>query len=267
MQLSSKMCQRDTCHWKLFKSRSVSGARMEPFKSLVWLSHRWDRSFSTPFHAVFSLWLPEEDCRSFSNGLCDEVCPCLWKKTETHQVGLWLKVWMCFSVWPQSFGIKYLQWSRWFKSWHFCTCVWTEDGVSWSCVYDSFKDGLSRFHTWISSDVQFCCWCALSLSLTKQHHSTLFTHKGCSTSVGQPASCAGSFTDPLLTSMVVIPLWSCQKVPDTFWCGAAWGAEILCIIRRAGQALERERGFSSCGLLPSTNSSAICCHKKSICLI
>lgn len=30
-------------------------------------------------------------------------------------------------------------------------------------------------------------------------------------------------------------------MPDTFWCGTARGAEILCIICRAGQALKRER--------------------------
>lgn len=173
--------------------------------------------------------------------VCDQVSPCLWKKTETHQAGFWLEVWMCFSVWPQSFGIKYLHWSRWFKSWHFCTYVWIEDGVSWSCVYDSFKDELSRFYAWIASDVQFCCWCSSSLSLTKQHHRTLFTHKGCSTSVGESASCAGSFTHPLSNSMVIIPLWSCQKVPDTFWCGKR-KEQKFCALFAGLDRLWRERG-------------------------
>lgn len=39
---------------------------------------------------------------------------------------------------------------------------------------------------------------------------------------------------------------------------------VLCL---QSQPAPEERSFSSNGLLPFTNSSAICCHKKSICLL
>lgn len=212
---------------------------MGPLKSLVWLSHRWDRSFSTLFHAVFSLWLPGQDCRSFSF-----VMRCLLafgrRLRPTKLVSDW-KSGCAFLVGHRVLGSNICIGPDGLNPGIFCMYIWIEDGISWSCVYDSFKDELSRFCAWIASDVQFCCWCASSPSLTKQHHRTLFTHKSCSTSVGESASCAGSFTHSLFNSMVIIPLWSCQKVPDTFWCGTARVAEILCIICRAGQALKRER--------------------------
>lgn len=56
----AQKCSRETCDWNLFKSRSVSVPWWGHLTSLLWLTHRWDRSALMPLRSLVPLVIFQE---------------------------------------------------------------------------------------------------------------------------------------------------------------------------------------------------------------